>query len=64
MSPAEHEFPVPSLSLPDLTKLPEIDSLSKYASVALFIERAQAVKADFVLTEENAPAISGDLPEA
>ncbi len=53
---AEHELPVPSLSLPDLTKLPGIASLSKYASVALFIERAQAVKADFVLTEENAPA--------
>ena len=54
----EHEFPVPSLSLPDLTKLPEIASLSQYESVALFIERAQAVKADFVLTEENAPAIA------
>ena len=54
----EHEFPVPSLSLPDLAKLPEIASLSQYESVALFIERAQAVKADFVLTEENAPAIA------
>ena len=54
----EHEFPVPSLSLPDLTKLPEIASLSQYESVALFIERAQAVKADFVLTKENAPAIA------
>ena len=55
---AEHELPVPSLSLPDLTKLPGIDSLSQYESVALFIERAQAVKADFVLTEENAPAVA------
>ncbi len=54
----EHEFPVPSLSLPDPTKLPEIASLSQYESVALFVERAQAVKADFALTEENAPAIA------
>ena len=54
----EHEFPVPSLSLPDPTKLPEIASLSQYESVALFIERAQAVKADFAVTEENAPAIA------
>ena len=53
----EHEFPVPSLSLPDPAKLPEIASLSQYESVALFIDRAQAVKADFAVTEENAPAI-------
>ena len=54
----EHEFPVPSLSLPDLAKLPEIASLSQYESVALFIERARAVKADFAITMENAPAIA------
>ena len=54
----EHEFPVPSLSLPDPTNQPEIASLSQYESVALFVERTQAVKADFALTEENAPAIA------
>ena len=54
----EHEFPVPSLSLPDPTMLPEIASLSHYESIALFVERAQAVNADFALTEENAPAIA------
>ena len=53
----EHGFPVPSLSLPDPTKLPQIASLSQYESVALFVERAQAVKADFAVTEENALAI-------
>jgi predicted ATPase/class 3 adenylate cyclase len=54
----EHEFPVPSLSLPDPSKLPEIASLSRYESVALFLERAQAVKADFAVTDGNAPAIT------
>jgi predicted ATPase/class 3 adenylate cyclase len=54
----EHEFPVPSLSLPDPAHLPEIASLSQYESVALFIDRARAVKADFAVTDANAPAIA------
>ncbi len=54
----EHEFPVPPLSLPDPAHLPEIASLSQYESVALFIERARAVKADFAVTDANAPAIA------
>jgi predicted ATPase/class 3 adenylate cyclase len=56
---AEQEFNVPPLSLPDLTRLPELDTLSQYESVALFIERAQAVKPDFVVTNANAPAVAG-----
>ena len=54
----EHEFPVPSLSLPDPAHLPELASLSQYESVALFVERARAVKADFAVTDANAPAIA------
>jgi predicted ATPase/class 3 adenylate cyclase len=54
----EHEFPVPSLSLPDPAHLPEIASLSQYESVALFVDRARAVKADFAVTDANAPAIA------
>jgi predicted ATPase/class 3 adenylate cyclase len=54
----EHEFPVPSLSLPDPAHLPEIASLSQYESVALFIDRARAVKAGFAVTDANAPAIA------
>ena len=38
----EHEFPVPSLALPDFTHLPESEALSQYAAVALFLERALA----------------------
>ncbi len=37
----EHEFPVPPLALPDLTQLPELEVLSQYAAVTLFLQRAQ-----------------------
>jgi predicted ATPase len=54
----EHEFPVPPLALPDLGALPSLERLTQYESVALFLQRAQAVKPDFALTSENAPAIA------
>ena len=54
----EHEFPVPSLALPDLKQLPPPDALSHYAAVALFLQRAQAVKPTFQLTATNARAIA------
>lgn len=55
---AEHEYPVPSLSLPDPAHLPDIETLSQYEAVALFVERARAVKADFAVTNANAPAVA------
>ncbi len=54
----EHEFPVPPLTLPDLRRLPPLEVLSALPAIALFVERAQAVKRDFVLTETNAPAVA------
>ena len=54
----EQEYPVPPLALPDPTQLPSIDQLSQYEAVALFIERARAVKPDFAVTNENAPAVA------
>ena len=54
----EHEFPVPPLALPDLRALPSVDRLSQFESVALFLQRAQAVKPDFALTKENAAAVA------
>jgi non-specific serine/threonine protein kinase len=54
----EHQFPVPPLTLPEPKQLPPIESLSHYEAVALFIQRALAVKPDFVLTDENAPAVA------
>jgi predicted ATPase len=55
----EHEFPVPPLELPDTEHPSDIEALSRKASVALFIQRAQAVEPDFRMTGENAPAVSG-----
>ena len=54
----EHEYEVPPLGLPDMRQLPTAEALSQYESVALFIERAQAVRLDFAVTAENAPAIA------
>ena len=54
----EHEFPTPPLALPDLTSLPQKDTLIQYAAVALFVQRAQAVLPTFQVTPENARSIA------
>jgi predicted ATPase/serine/threonine protein kinase len=54
----EHEFPVPPLALPDPKSLPPLEILSRLPAVALFVERAQAVKREFALTRENAAAVA------
>jgi len=54
----EHEFPVPPLALPDLKSIPPLEVLSRLPAIALFVERAQAVKHQFALTKENAPAVA------
>jgi predicted ATPase len=54
----EHEFPVPPLALPNLKSIPPIEELTRLPAVALFVERAQAVKREFTLTRENAPAVA------
>jgi class 3 adenylate cyclase len=51
---AEHLFPVPSLTFPDLAQLPDQEDLRQYAAVTLFLQRAQALKPDFMLTPANA----------
>jgi predicted ATPase/class 3 adenylate cyclase/DNA-binding CsgD family transcriptional regulator len=55
---AEHAYAVPPLTLPDPTHLPDLLSLSQYDAVALFIERAQAVKSDFQVSNSTAPAVA------
>ena len=55
---AEHEFIVPPLSVPALKHLPDLKTLSHYEAIALFIERAQATKPDFSVTNANAPAVA------
>ncbi|MDQ2690211.1 MAG: adenylate/guanylate cyclase domain-containing protein, partial [Chloroflexota bacterium] len=54
----EQEYPVPPLGVPDPARLPPLAALSQYEAVALFIERARAVKPDFAVTNENAPAVA------
>jgi predicted ATPase/class 3 adenylate cyclase/DNA-binding CsgD family transcriptional regulator len=55
---AEHEFPVPPLAVPDPDHLPDLETLSHHAAVALFLQQAQAVKPDFHLTDANAHAVA------
>jgi predicted ATPase len=54
----EQEFPVPPLSLPALKHLASLEILSRSEAVALFVQRAQAVKPDFALCNENASAVA------
>jgi predicted ATPase/class 3 adenylate cyclase/DNA-binding CsgD family transcriptional regulator len=54
----EREYAVPPLALPDPQRRTAPDELSGYAAAALFVERAAAIRADFAVTAENAPAIT------
>jgi predicted ATPase/class 3 adenylate cyclase len=54
----EHEYPVPPMALPDPRRLPDLDGLSVYESIDLFLKRARSVKPDFALTDDNAPVIA------
>ena len=54
----EQEYPVPPLTLPDPRRQESVETLVQYAAVALFIQRAQAVKPDFQVTSSNAPAVA------
>ena len=55
---AEYEFAVPPLSVPDLPQLPASQDLAQVATVALFLERARAIQADFQLTAANAHTVA------
>jgi predicted ATPase/DNA-binding CsgD family transcriptional regulator len=54
----EHEFPVPPLAIPDPKQSVPLEVLSQYEAVALFFQRAQAVRPDFDLTDDNAAAVA------
>jgi predicted ATPase/class 3 adenylate cyclase len=54
----EQQFHVPPLGLPHLDHLPEVPALAQLDAVALFVERAVAVKPDFCLTVDNARAVA------
>jgi len=54
----EHEFPVPPLPVPPAGSSPDPEELERYASVALFTERAHAADPGFELTGGNAEAVA------
>jgi predicted ATPase/DNA-binding CsgD family transcriptional regulator len=54
----EHEFAVPPLTLPDRRQLLDVEGLTQYAAVTLFLERARAAMPNFQLTSANAQAIA------
>lgn len=49
---------VPTLAFPSLKRVPEVELLGQYEAVRLFVERAQAVHAPFVLNDTNAAAVA------
>jgi predicted ATPase len=54
----EHEFALPPLALPDSKAANSLASLGEYPAIALFVQRAAAVKPGFALTNENASAVT------
>jgi non-specific serine/threonine protein kinase len=54
----EQEFPVPPLALPDPERLPQVPELERTEAVALFVQRARAVRPNFALTAGNASAVA------
>src|SRR5581483_3601246 len=53
---SEREFPVTPLRAPGAAASP--DSLLQYASVRLFVDRAQAVRPEFQVTAANAAVVA------
>jgi predicted ATPase len=54
---AEHDYPVPPLLLTDDPTV-SVETLMTSPAVALFVDRARAVRPDFALTRENAAAVA------
>jgi class 3 adenylate cyclase len=54
----EQEFGIPPLRVSPAEDTTDIDALAKQEAVALFVDRARAVKPEFELTRENAPHIA------
>jgi predicted ATPase/DNA-binding CsgD family transcriptional regulator len=54
----EHEFPLQPLSLPDSTSPLPMHELTQYSAIALFLERAMAIKPDFDVTTANVQIIA------
>ena len=55
---AEREYPVPPLSLPADPSTVPLKELRSWPAVALFADRARAVRPGFAVTEHNAQAVA------
>jgi predicted ATPase/transcriptional regulator with XRE-family HTH domain len=54
----EHIWTVLPLAFPDMRDLPLLDGLASYPAIQLFVQQAQAMQQDFVLTETNASVVA------
>lgn len=54
----EMAWHVPSLALPDIKHLPDVESLSQCEAIHLFMERATLAQPHFYLTKDNASSIA------
>lgn len=54
----EREVPVPPLALPDAASPHGSAEIAQAPAVQLFVARAQDARADFALTDDNAPAVA------
>jgi predicted ATPase len=54
----EREHPVPPLALPDRRANPTAAHLVEFEAVRLFVDRAQAARPDFALSDQNAADIA------
>ena len=54
----EHEYPVPPLAVPEGVQAASTDTISRYAAVTLFLERATTIRPGFAITSENAVSIA------
>lgn len=54
----EQEYPIPPLSVPELTHIPTPEDVIASEAAQLFVERARAVAPNFELTRANAVAIA------
>ena len=55
---AEHEYPVPALSLPSDPGDLQVKQLASSPAIELFVDRARAVRPDFAVTADNARAVA------
>ena len=54
----EQEYPLQTLEVPDPRTLASLGDLTGYDAIALFVERARAVRPDFELTDANTPSVA------